>query len=64
MQKVSKSHRDWQGSVGPVELVPEIVVGRQLDRLRRGDEKDVHPAAPVHSKVALKKSTMALFVMY
>ena len=55
MQKVSKSHRDRQGPIGPGELVPEVVVGSELDGLLWGDQKDVDTAAPVHPKVSLTK---------
>ena len=64
-EKVSKSHRDRQGPIGPGELVPEIVVGGELDGLLGGDQQDVHTAASVHTKVALKKDTvLALFVCH
>lgn len=55
MQKVSKSHRDRQGPIWPGELVPEVVVGSELDGLLGGDQEDVDTAAPVHPKVALTK---------
>lgn len=55
MQNFSKSHRDRQGPVGPGELVPEVVVGGELDGLLGSDQQDVDAAAPVHPKVALAK---------
>ena len=63
-EKVSKSHRDRQGPIGPGELVPEVVVGGELDGLLGGDQQDVHTAAPVHTKVALKKKVLDWFVCH
>ena len=60
MQKVSKSHRDRQGPIWPGELVPEVVIGSELDGLLGGDQEDVDTAAPVHPKVALTKYSISL----
>ena len=46
-------HRDGQGAVWLGQLVPEVVVGGELDGLLGGDEQDVDGAPPVHPEVAL-----------
>lgn len=52
-QKNALARNHSHSPVFRCQVVPEVVVRRQLDGLLRGDQQDIYGGSPVHAKVAL-----------